>query len=376
MFPTQETAQRGRNVNGALAITLTFLLAFTSACSGERADSTTAAPGASGSGGDTVRLQGAGATFPMPIYQKWLSEYGKVNPKAKIDYQSIGSGGGIQQIQSQTVDFGASDAPMSDEDLRKAPGELLHIPTVLGAVVITYNLQGVSQPLRFSPDVIADIFLGKIKRWDDARIKADNAGVNLPANDIAVVHRSDGSGTTAVFTDYLSKVSPEWKTKPGAGKSIDWPVGQGGKGNEGVSGQIKQQPNTIGYVELAYAVQTKLSVAVIRNKAGNFVTPSLDAVTAAAAESLATTPEDLRVSITDAAGAQAYPISSYTYILVYKEQKDAAKGKALVDFLWWALHDGEGFAKDLQYAPLPAEIVEKASAKLNAITSGGKMLRS
>jgi phosphate transport system substrate-binding protein len=311
----------------------------------------------------------------MPIYQKWLSEYGKVNPKAKIDYQSIGSGGGIQQIQSQTVDFGASDAPMSDDDLKKAPGELIHIPTVLGAVVITYNLQGVAQPLRFSPDVVADIFLGKIKKWDDARIKADNPGVNLPANDIAVVHRSDGSGTTAVFTDYLAKVSPEWKTKPGAGKSIDWPVGQGGKGNEGVSGQIKQQPNTIGYVELAYAVQTKLPVALIKNKAGNFVEPSLDAVTAAAAESLATTPEDLRVSITDAAGATAYPISSYTYILVYKEQKDAAKGKALVDFLWWALHDGERFAKDLQYAPLPTQIVDKASAKLNAITSGGKTLR-
>jgi phosphate transport system substrate-binding protein len=370
MFPTQKTTRRS---SVAFAALLAVVLAFASACSGERADSTTP-PGASASG-DTVRLQGAGATFPMPIYQKWLSEYGKVNPKAKIDYQSIGSGGGIQQIQSQTVDFGASDAPMSDDDLKKAPGELLHIPTVLGAVVITYNLQGVAQPLRFSPDVVADIFLGKIKRWDDARIKADNPGVSLPATDIAVVHRSDGSGTTAVFTDYLAKVSPEWKTKPGAGKSIDWPTGQGGKGNEGVSGQIKQQPNTIGYVELAYAVQTKLPVALIKNKAGNFVEPSLDAVTAAAAESLATTPEDLRVSITDAAGATAYPISSYTYILIYKEQKDAAKGKALVDFLWWALHDGERFAKDLQYAPLPTQIVEKASAKLNAITSGGKALR-
>jgi phosphate transport system substrate-binding protein len=376
MFPTQKTTRRRRGSSSssvAFAALLAVVLAFAAACSGERADSTTP-PGADASG-DTVRLQGAGATFPMPIYQKWLSEYGKVNPRAKIDYQSIGSGGGIQQIQSQTVDFGASDAPMSNDDLKKAPGELLHIPTVLGAVVVTYNLEGVAQPLRFSPDVVADIFLGRIKKWDDARIKADNPGVSLPANDIAVVHRSDGSGTTAVFTDYLAKVSPEWKTKPGAGKSIDWPVGQGGKGNEGVSGQIKQQPNTIGYVELAYAVQTKLPVALIRNKSGNFVTPSLDAVTAAAAESLATTPDDLRVSITDAAGANAYPISSYTYILVYKEQKDAAKGKALVDFLWWALHDGERFAKDLQYAPLPAQIVEKASAKLNAITSGGKTLR-
>jgi phosphate transport system substrate-binding protein len=367
MFPTRKTT--GRSL---LLLLTAAVLTAVSACSGERADST--APNASASG-DIVRLQGAGATFPMPIYQKWLSEYGKINPRAKIDYQSIGSGGGIQQIQSQTVDFGASDAPMSDDDLKKAPGELLHIPTVLGAVVVTYNLQGVSQPLRFSPETIADIFLGRVKRWDDARIKADNPNVSLPANDIAVVHRSDGSGTTAVFTDYLSKVSPEWKTKPGAGKSIDWPVGQGGKGNEGVSGQIKQQPNTIGYVELAYAVQTKLPVALIKNKAGNFVEPSLDAVTAAAAESLAATPEDLRVSITDAAGANVYPISSYTYILVYQEQKDAVKGKALVDFLWWALHDGENFAKDLQYAPLPAQIVEKASAKLNAITSGGKTLR-
>jgi phosphate transport system substrate-binding protein len=372
MFPKQKPTRR-RNSSVAFALLLPAVLALGSACSGERADSTTEPTGASG---DIVRLQGAGATFPMPIYQKWLSEYGKVNAKAKIDYQSIGSGGGIQQIQSQTIDFGASDAPMSNDDLKKAPGDILHIPTVLGAVVITYNLEGVAQPLRFSPDVITDIFLGKIKRWDDARIKADNPNVALPAMNISVVHRSDGSGTTAVFTDYLSKVSPEWKQKPGAGKSVDWPVGIGGKGNEGVSGQIKQTPNTIGYVELAYAVQTKLPVALIKNKSGNFVEPSLDAVTAAAAESLATTPEDLRVSITDAAGANAYPISSYTYILVYKEQKDAAKGKALVDFLWWALHDGERFAKDLQYAPLPTQIVEKASAKLNSITSGGKTLRS
>jgi phosphate transport system substrate-binding protein len=347
------------------------LLTLTLACSGDRAGSGTGA----NNGGGAIRLQGAGATFPNPLYQKWLSEYAKVNPNAKIDYQSIGSGGGIQQIQAQTVDFGASDAPMSDDDLRKAPAPILHIPTVLGAVVITYNLPGVTQPLRFTPDVLADIFLGKIKRWDDARIKADNAGVALPATDIAVVHRSDGSGTTAVFTDYLAKVSPAWKEKPGAGKSIDWPVGQGGKGNEGVAGQVKQQPNTIGYVELAYAAPNKLPVALIKNKAGNFVTPSLEAVTAAAAESVATTPADLRVSITDAAGAQAYPIASYTYILVYQAQKDAAKGKALVDFLWWGIHDGEQFAKDLQYAPLPPQIAQQAEQKLNSITAGGKPLR-
>jgi phosphate transport system substrate-binding protein len=332
--------------------------------------------GGTGPTGDgTIHLQGAGATFPNPLYQKWLSEYGKLHPNIRIDYQSIGSGGGIKQIQAQTVDFGASDAPMTDAELKAAPGEILHIPTVLGAVVLTYNLSGVTQPLRFSPEIIADIFLGKIKKWDDQRIKQENPGVNLPSADITVVHRADGSGTTFVFTDYLSKVSPEWKEKVGADKSPKWPVGQGGKGNEGVTGQIKQQPNTIGYVELAYAVQNKLPVALIKNASGKFVEPSIDAVTAAAAASAANTPDDLRVSITNANGPDVYPISSYTYILVYKEQKDPVKGKALVDFLWWAIHDGEKYAKDLQYAPLPQEIVKRAEAKINSITSGGKPLR-
>lgn len=346
------------------AITLGFALLLLYGCSGRR-----------GGGAGVARLQGAGATFPNPLYQKWLSEYGKINPNIKIDYQSIGSGGGIKQIKEQTVDFGASDSPMSVEDLKSAPSPILHIPTVLGAVVLTYNLQGIQQPLRFSPDVIADIFMGKIKRWDDARIKADNAGVNLPAADISVVHRSDGSGTSAVFTDYLSKVSPEWKSQVGTGTSPKWPVGLGGKGNEGVTGQVKQTPNTIGYVELAYAVQNKLPVALIKNSSGNFIEPSLDAVTAAAAESIATTPEDLRVSITNVGGANAYPIASYTYILAYQEQRDAAKGKALVDFLWWGIHEGEKYAKDLQYAPLPEEIVKRAEQKINSITSGGKPLR-
>lgn len=333
-------------------------------------------PVATGGGADaggTVRLQGAGATFPMPIYQKWVSEYGKANSNVKIDYQSIGSGGGIKQITERTIDFGASDKPMSDDELKAAQGELLHIPTVLGAVVITYNLPG-NPELKFSPDVIADIFLGNIKRWDDPRIKADNPGVNLPAADISVVHRSDGSGTSAVFTDYLSKVSPEWKGKVGTGTSPSWPVGQGGKGNEGVSGMVKQQPNTIGYVELVYADQSKLPAAQVKNSSGNFVKPTLDGVTAAASEALGNTPEDLRVSITNAGGANAYPISSYTYILVYKDQKDAVKGKALVDFLWWAIHDGEGYAKDLSYAPLPKEVASRAEMKLNSITAGGQPL--
>ena len=328
-----------------------------------------------GSGSGSVSLQGAGATFPNPLYQKWLSEYSKLHPNLKIDYQSIGSGGGIKQLKEQTVDFGASDPPMTDADLKSAPGEIVHVPTVLGAVIITYNLQGVSQPLRFSPEVIADIFLGKIKKWNDPKISADNPGVTLPASDITVVHRSDGSGTSAVFTDYLSKVSPEWKEKVGSGTSPSWPIGLGGKGNEGVTGQVKSTPNTIGYVELAYAVQNKLPVAQVKNAGGNFITPSIDAVTAAAAASAGNTPDDLRVSITNAAGPDVYPISSYTYILVYKNQKDAAKGKALVDFLWWGLHDGETFAKDLQYAPLPADIVKRAEAKINSVTANGTALR-
>ena len=328
-----------------------------------------------GGGSGSVSLQGAGATFPNPLYQKWLSEYGRINANVKIDYQSIGSGGGIKQLKEQTVDFGASDSPMKDEDLKSAPGEIVHVPTVLGAVVITYNLAGINQPLKFSPEVLADIFLGNIKKWNDAKIVNDNAGVTLPANDITVVHRSDGSGTSAVFTDYLSKVSPQWKEKVGTGTSPSWPIGLGGKGNEGVTGQVKSTPNTIGYVELAYAVQNNLPVAQVKNASGSFVTPSIDSVTAAAAASAANTPDDLRVSITNATGAQAYPISSYTYILVYKNQKNAAKGKALVDFLWWGIHDGEGFAKALQYAPLPADIVKRAEGKINSVTANGAALR-
>lgn len=331
--------------------------------------------GGSGGPNDTVSLQGAGATFPNPLYQKWLSEYGKLHANVRIDYQSIGSGGGIKQLKEQTVDFGASDAPMKDEDLKSAPGEILHIPTVLGAVIATYNLAGLNQPLRFSADVLADIYLGKITKWNDARISADNPGVTLPANDITVVYRSDGSGTSAVFTDYLSKVSPEWKEKVGTGTSPRWPVGLGAKGNEGVTGQVKNTPNTIGYVELAYAVQNKLPVAHIKNAGGAFVEPTIESVTAAASASAGSTPDDLRVSITNAAGAQAYPIASYTYILVYKNQRDAARGKALVDFLWWGIHDGEAFAKDLLYAPLPPDIVSRAEAKINSITAAGTALR-
>ena len=330
--------------------------------------------GGAGSTGP-VSLHGAGASFPNPLYQKWVSEYGNLHQNTRIDYQSIGSGGGIKQLKEQTVDFGASDAPLKDEDAKSFPGEVVHIPTVLGAVVITYNLPGLNQPLRFSSDVIADIYLGKIKKWNDARITADNPGVTLPANDIVVVHRSDSSGTSAVFTDFLAKISAEWKDKVGTGVQPSWPIGLGGKGNEGVTGQVKNTPNTIGYVELAYAGQNKLPVAHIKNQSGSFVEPTIDAVTAAAASFASSTPDDLRVSITNAPGPTVYPISNYTYILVYKDQKDAGKGKAVVDFLWWGIHDGQSFAQALQYAPLPADIVRRAEAKIKSITSGGSALR-
>ena len=277
--------------------------------------------GAGPSAGGTIKLQGAGATFPMPLYQKWISEYGKLHPNVLIDYQSIGSGGGIKQIQAQTVDFGASDAPMTDAELKASPGEIVHIPAVLGAVVVTYNVPSITQPLNLSAEVVADIFLGKIKKWDDPRLKHDNPSANLPATDLTVVHRSDGSGTTFVFTDYLSKVSPEWKEKVGTDKSPKWPVGQGGKGNEGVTGQIKQQPNTIGYVELAYAVQNKLPVALIKNASGKFIEASIDAVTAAAASASAQTPEDLRVSITNSTGGMVTPSPATPTFLLTRNKR-------------------------------------------------------
>ncbi len=326
--------------------------------------------------GDAIKIQGAGSSFVNPLMQKWVSEYGKLNPNVRIDYQSIGSGGGVKQVKERTIQFGASDVAMSDEDLKSASGEIVHIPVILGAVVLTYNLAQVEKPLRFSPDVIADIFLGKIKRWDDARIKAENPEANLPAADITVVHRSDGSGTSAVFTNYLSKVNPEWKEKVGEGTSPSFPVGLGGKGNEGVTGQIKQTPNTIGYVELAYAVKNNLPVAEIKNKAGKYVVPNFETVTNAAAETINETPEDLRFSITDAAGENAYPISSYVYVLVYKDQPDEVVGKTLVDFLTWGINDGERFAENLYYAPLPQEMVRRASAKIALVSHNGKPLRA
>ncbi|MBK7972120.1 MAG: phosphate ABC transporter substrate-binding protein PstS [Deltaproteobacteria bacterium] len=326
------------------------------------------AAGVASSAAGALLITGAGATFPYPIYSKWFSEYNKLKPELQFNYQSIGSGGGIQQITNKTVDFGASDAPMTDAELDKAPGALQHIPTVLGSVVVTYN--GPMPSLKLSPEALAGIFLGKITKWNDAAIAADNAGVTLPDAPIAVVRRSDGSGTTAVFTDYLAKVSDEWKTKVGAGKSVSWPVGLGAKGNEGVTGLVKQMPGAIGYVELAYANQNKLPKAAIKNAAGKFVDPSIEATSAAAAG--VEIPADYRVSITNSKAENAYPIASFTYLLVYKDQGDAEKGAALVNFLWWAIHDGQKMAQALDYAPLPAAVVTKVEATLKALTVNGK----
>lgn len=326
--------------------------------------------------GGNINIQGSGASFPKPIYEKWVNEYQKINPKVRIDYQSTGSGAGQKAILSRTVDFGASDDPMKDEDLGKADSDLLHIPTVLGAVVMTYNLEGVEKQLKLTPEVISGIYLGEIKKWNDPKIKADNADVNLPDSEILPVYRADSSGTTAVFTDYLSKKNDTFKEKVTPSKQPNWikGVGTGAKGNDGVMGQVKQTPNTIGYVEVAFAKENKLPVALIKNKAGNFVEPSIANISAAAAGSVKDMPEDMRVKITDADGDNTYPISSYTYILVYKDQKDTVKGKTLVDFLWWAIHDGSKYAEDLHYAPLPKEVIEKVEAKLTTITSAGKQL--
>ena len=319
-------------------------------------------------------LTGAGATFPYPIYSKWFADYA-AKTGVKINYQSIGSGGGIRQLSEQTVDFGASDAPMSNEELAKAKGgPIMHIPTVLGAVVVTYNVPELKKPLRLDGNTLADIFLGTITKWNDARIAALNPGAKLPSSDILVVHRSDGSGTSYVFTDYLSAVSPKWAAKPGKGKEVQWPVGLGGKGNDGVTGQVKQLPGSIGYVELAYAKQNKLPYADIKNARGEFVAPSIEAVTAAAAGAVAKLPAntDYRVSIVNAQGKGAYPISSFTWLLVYRNQTDAAKGKKLIDFVKWALLDGEKSAASLDYAPLPAAMAKRLVKQLSAVTLAAK----
>jgi phosphate transport system substrate-binding protein len=320
--------------------------------------------GLSTSASAQLMINGAGATFPYPIYSKWFDEYTKVDPSVRFNYQSIGSGGGQKQILAQTVDFGASDGPMSDENLAKAPGKLLHIPTVAGADVVAYNLPG-NPALKFDADTIAGIFLGNIKKWNDPKITALNAGVSLPDKDIVVVHRSDGSGTTYIWTDYLSKISPEWKSKVGTNTSVNWPTGIGGKGNEGVAGQIKQTPGALGYVELIYAIQNKMPYADIKNSTGKFLKPTLESITAAMAT--AQIPDDFRFSITNAPGENAYPIAGATWLLVYQQQKDATKGKKLVEFLKWAQKEGEKMAKDLDYAPLPEDLQQRVLKRIDEI---------
>ncbi|MBI5464730.1 MAG: phosphate ABC transporter substrate-binding protein PstS [Ignavibacteriales bacterium] len=317
-----------------------------------------------------VRLNGAGATFPYVIYSKWFDLYSK-QTGVQFNYQSIGSGGGIKQTIEGTVDFGATDGPMSNDQLKEVKAkqgtEVLHIPTVMGAVVATYNLVETGTDLRLTPDVVAEIFLGQITKWNDAKIAAANPTKHLPNKTIIVVHRSDGSGTTSIFTDYLSKVSRTWEANVGRGTSVGWPVGLGGKGNEGVAGMVKQSEGSIGYVELAYAVKNNLPFAALKNKAGEFVGASFESVTAAAAGTIKSMPEDLRVSITDADGKYSYPISGFTWLLVYKNMKDKSKEAEVVKFLGWAMHDGQSYAKDLYYAPLPKEVIKMCEKKIDSI---------
>jgi phosphate transport system substrate-binding protein len=305
-----------------------------------------------------LTIDGAGATFPYPIYSKWFSEYNKLHPDVKINYQSIGSGGGIRQLTNQTVFFGASDGPMTQDQLLAAPGKVLHFPTVLGAVVPVYNIPGVDAELKFSGPLLADIVLGKVSKWNDPAIAADNPGVTFPAMDITVAHRADGSGTTYIFVDYLSKVSEEFKKKVGVATSVNWPTGIGGKGNEGVASLVKQTPGAMGYVELIYALQNNISYGSVKNSEGEYVKASLDGVKAAAAVAAGQMPADFRVSITNAPGKGVYPISSFTWLLLYEKAKDKDKSKAMVDFLKWALSDGQKYAADLGYAPLPDAVVK------------------
>ena len=315
----------------------------------------------------TIQINGAGATFPAPIYAKWFAEYNKLHPNVRINYQPLGSGAGIRQITERTVFFGASDSPMTQDQLLAAPGKILHLPTVLGAVVPVYNLPGVSQELKFSGPVLANIFLGKITKWNDPAIAALNAGVTLPSSDIVVAHRSDGSGTTYIWVDFLSKVSPEFKKTVGVGTSVKWPVGVAAAKNDGVAAIVAQTPGALGYVELIYAIQTKTAYGQVQNMNGKFVKASIDSVTAAAAAAAGQMPPDFRVSITNAPGDAVYPISSFTWLLLYQEAKDKAQAKVMVDFMKWALTDGQKFAGEMGYAPIPKNVVEMEMKTLATI---------
>jgi len=327
-----------------------------------------------GTAADSLSITGAGATFPYPLYSKWFYEYSNSHPGLKFNYQSIGSGGGVKQITAGTIDFGASDAPMNEDELAKLPGPIFHIPTAIGAVAIVYNLPGTGSGLRISPEVLVDIYFGKIARWNDPRIVSLNPGIKIPGTEIVVSHRSDGSGTTDIFTNYLSTVSTEWRAKIGRGKSVNWPAGLGGKGNEGVAGVVKQTPGAIGYVELAYAMQNRMTAAALRNKEGNFVHPTLESTSAAAAGAAKSMPADFRLTLVDAPGKNSYGICGLTWLLVYRDQKDEAKGKAIVAFLKWAIRDGQKMNAPLLYAPIPKPVADKVDQAIRQINYRGKSL--
>jgi phosphate transport system substrate-binding protein len=336
---------------------------FLGACSGSREGATADGTSASASAG--VQVNGAGATFPYPIYSKWFAEYNQLHPNVRINYQSLGSGAGIRQLINRTVFFGASDQPMDEAEMKAAPGKILHFPTVLGAVVPIYNLPGVTEDVKFTGPIIADIVLGKVGKWNDPELLKQNPGVALPDMNITLVHRSDGSGTTFIFADYLAKVSPEFKSRVGVDSALKWPTGVGGKGNEGVSGLVRQTPGAIGYVELVYALQTKIPYGAIQNSDGVFVRASIETVTAAA-ETMEI-PPDFRVSITNPPGQNAYPIASFTWLLLYQDPPDKEKSRTMVDFTRWAITDGQRFAADLGYAPLPRNLAEKEMQTLDQI---------
>jgi phosphate transport system substrate-binding protein len=319
-----------------------------------------------------VPINGAGSTFVYPLMSRWSSEYQKLMPAVEVNYQSIGSGGGIRQLVARTVQFGATDGPMTDDQLKEAKSPVLHIPLVMGAVVPTYNLPSLPHAIRFTPEALAGIFLGEIQNWSDPKVASANSDMKLPATPIVVVHRSDGSGTTYVWVDYLAKVSPAWKTKVGTATSVNWPTGIGGKGNEGVAGSVRQTPGAIGYVELTYALQNRMSVGPIQNQAGHFIEPSIAAVTAAASGALAAIPDDLRYSITNAPGDQAWPVSGTTWAVLYQDMPAGPERTAVVGFLRWALHEGQNYCEALDYASLPSELVQRATAKLDLVEPAGK----
>jgi len=350
-------------------LTIFMLVLFAAACSSRTGQQPQGPPRT----GAAVTLVGAGATFPFPLYSKWAQVY-QQQTGVRINYQSIGSGGGIRQFIERTVDFGATDGPMDDQQIAQAGGRVLHVPTVAGAVVLAYSIPGVGSGLNFTPEVLAGIFLGEISMWNDPRLARSNPNATLPAAQIVVVHRSDGSGTTRIWTNYLSKVSPAWKARVGEGTSVQWPTGLGAKGNEGVAELVSRMPNALGYVELAYVLTTKLTYGTVRNASGRFVRPSLESTTAAVEGALGAIPADFRVFITNPDGAQAYPISGFTWILIRGEQSDQRKGKSLVDFLWWLIHDGQQHAPPLGYAPLPAALVQRIEQALESVTANGKPL--